>query len=107
VQSSAAVWTFLYPLPRLSGGVWEPGAAALHARGLLLVGVGLLLLHLDVARALGWPQLFGGSADDPPPPVVVASAVVLIVNVLGLVSGASILTMTIVNALVPSSGAAG
>ena len=109
----AGTWTFLYPLPRLSGGAWEPAAAAVHLGGLLLVGVGFLLLHLDVARALqvrygsvaralGWPQLFGGSSAEPPPPAVVASAVVLIVNVLGLVAGASILTMTIVNALVPA-----
>jgi cytochrome c oxidase subunit I len=108
----AGTWTFLYPLPRLSGGAWEPAAAAVHLGGLLLVGVGFLLLHLDiaralqarygsVARALGWPQLFGASSAEAPPPAVVASAVVLIVNVLGLVAGASILTMTIVNALAP------
>ncbi len=108
----AGTWTFLYPLPRLSGGAWEPAAAAVHLGGLLLVGVGFLLLHLDLARALlarygslanalGWPQLFGRSSAEPPPPAVVASAVVLIVNVLGLVAGASILTMEIVNALAP------
>jgi cytochrome c oxidase subunit I len=108
----AGTWTFLYPLPRLSGGAWTPAAAAIHLGGLLLVGVGFLLLHLDiaralqsrygsVARALGWPQLFGRSAAEPPPPAVVASAAVLIVNVLGLVAGASILVMTIVNALAP------
>jgi cytochrome c oxidase subunit 1 len=109
----AGTWTFLYPLPRLSGGAWTPEAAAVHLGGLLLVGVGFLLLHLDiaralqarygsVARALGWPQLFGRSSAEPPPPAVVASAVVLIVNVLGLVAGASILGMEIVNALAPS-----
>src|SRR5215470_9974603 len=36
-------WTFLYPLPAISGGAWEPGAAALYLGGLLVVGVGFLL----------------------------------------------------------------
>jgi cytochrome c oxidase subunit 1 len=109
----AGAWTFLYPLPRLSGGAWTPLAAAVHLSGLLLVGVGFLLLHLDVARAifarygslgraLGWPQLFRGSREEPPPPAIVASTMVLIVNILGLVSGAGVLAMSIVNLLVPS-----
>ncbi len=113
ISGYAAGWTFLYPLPRLSGGVWSQTAAAVHLTGLLLVGVGFLLLHLDVARAifakygslgraLGWPQLFGRSTEEPPPAAVVASTMVLIVNVLGLVSGAGILVMSIVNLLVPN-----
>jgi len=113
IAGYAAAWTFLYPLPASSQGVWSNGAAALHLAGLLVVGVGFLLLHLDVARAifkrygslgnaLGWPQLFGGSTAEPPPASVVASTMVLIVNVLGLISGASILVMSIVHLLVPS-----
>jgi len=108
----AGAWTFLYPLPQL-GKSWTPGAAALHLSGLLVVGVGFLLFHLEVGRAilqrygslgraLGWPQLFGGSSEPPPPPAVVASTMVLIVNGLGLLSGATVLVMSIVSALVPS-----
>jgi cytochrome c oxidase subunit I len=105
-------WTFLYPLPGKSMGMWGPGAAALFMGGLLVIGVGFLLLHLDVARAivarygnfaraLGWPQLFGHDDGKAPPPTVVASAMVTVVNVIGLVVGASILTMMLVNLYVP------
>ena len=111
----AGAWTFLYPLPAKSGGVWEAGAAALHLSGVLLIGVGFLLFHLDtgrailskygsIGRALGWPQLFGGSTEEAPPPTVVASTMVLIVNVLGLLSGASILAISLVNLFVPEFG---
>ena len=63
-----AGWTFLFPLPGTSMGLWSTGAAALFMGGLLIIGVGFVLLHLDIARAiitrygglgrgLGWPQL--------------------------------------------------
>ncbi|MBC7811594.1 MAG: cbb3-type cytochrome c oxidase subunit I, partial [Burkholderiales bacterium] len=81
--------------------------------GLLVIGVGFLLMHLDIARAivarygnfaraLGWPQLFGHDDGKAPPPTVVASAMATIVNIVGLVAGASILTMMLVNLYVPS-----
>lgn len=106
-------WTFLYPMPGKSMGMWSPGAAALFMGGLLVLGVGFLLMHLDIARALiarygnfaralGWPQLFGTDDGEAPPPTVVASAMVTIVNVIGLVVGASILTMMLVNLYIPS-----
>lgn len=106
-------WTFLYPMPGKSMGMWSPGAAALFMGGLLVLGVGFLLMHLDIARALiarygnfaralGWPQLFGTDDGEAPPPTVVASAMVTIVNVIGLVAGASILTMMLVNLYIPS-----
>jgi cytochrome c oxidase subunit I len=105
-------WTFLYPMPSKSMGMWSQGAAAMFMGGLLVIGVGFLLLHLDVARAiiarygnfaraLGWPQLFGVDDGKAPPPTVVASTMVTIVNVTGLVVGASILTMMLVNLYVP------
>ncbi len=111
----AGAWTFLYPLPANSGGAWEASAAVVHLSGVLLIGVGFLLFHLDtgwailkkygsLGNALGWPQLFGNSTADAPPPTVVASTMVLIVNVLGLVSGAAILAISIVNLLVPEFG---
>jgi cytochrome c oxidase subunit 1 len=107
----AGAWTFLYPLPQHSGGAWAPSAAAVHLSGLLVVGVGFLLVHLETARAimarygslgraLGWPTLLGRD-ESPPPPAVVASTMALIVNTLGLASGAVILVMSIVAALAP------
>src|SRR5437762_1414683 len=70
VGGFAAAWTFLFPLPAHSQGVWGPGAAAAYLVGVLVVGVGFLLLFLDtgraiiskygsLGRALGWPQAFG------------------------------------------------
>jgi cytochrome c oxidase subunit 1 len=109
----AGAWTFLYPLPQHPQGQWSPEAAAIHLAGLAIVGVGFLLFHLDTARAimaryqslgnaLGWPQLFGRSGEEPPPATVVAATMVLIVNVLGLISGASIIVMSIVGILNPA-----
>jgi len=74
----AAGWTFLFPLPAHSLGVWGTGAAACYLIGVLLVGVGFLLLYLDTGRAilrtygslpnaLGWPQAFRGSTAPAPP----------------------------------------
>lgn len=107
----AAGWTFLFPLPANSLGQWSEHAAAMHLAGLLLIGTGFLLFHLDtgraiigkygnLSRALGWPQLFGRS-EDMPPAVIVASTMVLIVNTLGLVSGATVLAISLVNLYVP------
>lgn len=106
-------WTFLYPLPGKSMGMWSTEAAAVFMGGLLVIGVGFLLMHLDMARAiiarygnfaqaLGWPQLFGKDDGKAPPPTVVASTMVAIVNIVGLVVGASILTMMLVNLYLPS-----
>lgn len=109
----AGGWTFLYPLPAQSMGIWSVHAAALFLGGLLLIGTGFLLLHLDIARAilkeygslgraLGWPQLFGPDDGKAPPPAVVASTMVLIVNILGITAGAAILVMSLVNLYQPS-----
>ncbi len=106
-------WTFLYPLPSQSMGLWSQEAAALFMGGLTVIGVGFLLMHLDIARALvsgygsfaralGWPQLFGQDDGQAPPPTVVASAMVTIVNIIGLVVGASILAMMLVNLYFPA-----
>lgn len=108
----AGAWTFLFPLPGKSMGMWSPGAAALFMGGLMVIGVGFLLLHLDIVRAivarygnlgraLGWPQLFGHDDGKAPPPTVVASTMASIVNIVGVVVGASILGMMIVNLYVP------
>ena len=109
----AGGWTFLFPLPsnQLSG--WGPIGAASYLFGLLSIGVGFLLLYLDFARAiiskygslgrsLGWPQLFGGSTAEPPPATVVAATMVLIINIAGILSGAVVLTLILVNLFVPA-----
>src|SRR6516162_11744653 len=52
VGGFAGAWTFLYPLPAQSGGVWAPGAAAVFLIGLISVGVGFLLFYLETGRAI-------------------------------------------------------
>src|SRR6185437_144882 len=70
----ASAWTFLYPLPVRSMGLWSINTAALFMVGYLLIGVGLLIFYLDAAaaiirrygnlgRALGLRWLFGGDID--------------------------------------------
>jgi cytochrome c oxidase subunit 1 len=93
----AGAWTFLYPLPAHSAGVWQPAAAAAFLVGLASVGVGFLVCYLETGRAiiarygnfskaLGWPLLFGGSQTEVPPPTVVASAAVTVFNGSGSLS---------------------
>jgi cytochrome c oxidase subunit 1 len=109
----AAAWTFLYPLPAHSGSVWEPGAAAVFLLGLISVGVGFLLFYLEtgraiiarygnLSRALAWPLLFRGSQDDVPPPTVVASAAVIVFNGIGIIVGAAVLVISLINLYAPS-----
>lgn len=106
-------WTFLFPLPALSGGAWEPWAAAMFILGYVAIGVGFLLHHLAIGtpiikaygglgRALGWAIAFRGA--DPaegPPPTIVAAAAVVIFNTIGIVVGAAVLVASLVNLLVP------
>ncbi len=112
VGGYAGAWTFLYPLPSRGMEVWTTWGAAAFLGGLLLIGVGFLLLHLDTGRAilsrygglgkaLGWPQLFGPSQADAPPPAVVASTMVLIVNTLALILGASIIVVNLISLFAP------
>jgi cytochrome c oxidase subunit 1 len=110
----AGAWTFLYPLPAKSMGVWGPHAAGSFVGGLVFIGVGFLLFYLDcavaiirrygsLAKALGLDQLFGsGPLDTSLPPTVVASTMVVIINVLGILVGAVVLVMSLLNIYVPS-----
>jgi cytochrome c oxidase subunit I len=109
----AGAWTFLYPLPAISGGMWGKTAAALFLGGMLLIGTGFLILFLEAARAiikeygslasaLGWPQILGKQTGFGPPPTVVASTMVCIVDITALITGAAILTMSLINVFVPS-----
>ncbi len=109
----AGGWTFLYPLPVHSLDVWSTNAAALFMIGYLLIGVGFLLFYLDamlgiirrygnLGRGLGLQWLFAGDLDKSHPPTVVASSMVVIVNSLGILAGAVVLVMCLINAYIPS-----
>jgi cytochrome c oxidase subunit 1 len=109
----AGGWTFLYPLPVHSMDQWSVNAAALFMLGYLLIGVGFLLFYLDallgviraygnLGRALGLQWLFGGAIDKSHPPTVIASSMVIITNSLGILCGAVVLVMSLVNAYFPS-----
>jgi cytochrome c oxidase subunit 1 len=105
----AGAWTFLYPLPAKSMGVWGPHAAGAFVGGLVFIGVGFLLFYLDCAlailrrygslwKALGLDQLFGsGPLDTSLPPTVVAATMVVIINVLGILAGAVVLVMSLIS----------
>ena len=108
----AGAWTFLYPLPVHSMGVWSINAAAVFMLGYLVIGVGFLLFYLDatlavirvygnLGRALGLQWLFGGTIDTAHPGTVVASTMVIIVNSLGILGGSVALVMSLINAFVP------
>jgi len=110
----AAGWTFLFPLPAHSGELWSVNAAAAYLFGLMFIGIGFLLLHLDIARgilsvygglgaSLGVKQAFGFAPEEQgPPPAVAASTMVLIVNILGILLGAAVLVVSLVNLYVPA-----
>jgi cytochrome c oxidase subunit I len=110
----AAGWTFLFPLPAHSGELWSVNAAAAYLFGLMSIGIGFLLLHLDIARGilsvygglgagLGVKQAFGFAPEEQgPPPAVTASTMVLIVNILGILLGAAVLVVSLVNLYVPT-----
>lgn len=109
----AGGWTFLYPLPVHSMNLWSVNAAALFMLGYLLIGVGFLLFYLDamlaiirvhgnLGRALGLQWLFRGKIDPAHPPAVVASSMVIITNSLGILAGAVVLVMCLINAYFPS-----
>lgn len=110
VGGFGAAWTFLYPLPVMSGGAWSATTAIVYLLGLLLVGTGFLILFLEagrgliatyggLGRSLGWPALFGSA--EAPPAAVVASTMVVVINVLGITSGAAVIAISIINAFVP------
>lgn len=112
VDGYGALWTFLYPLPVHGMGLWSPNASALFMFGYLLIGVGMLVFYLDAAagiirihgnlgRALGLQWLLGGTIDPDHPKAVVASTMVIISNVLGILAGAVVLVMSLVNAFYP------
>ncbi len=106
-------WTFLFPLPAISGGAWTSSAAASFILGYISIGVGFLLYYLEVGRkliskyggisgALAWPLAFGsGKPEDAPPPTIVAAMATTIFNTIGIVVGAAVLISSLVNLLMP------
>ena len=110
----ASAWTFLYPLPAISGNAWGVTGALLYLIGMLTLGIGFLLLYIDTGRAiikkygslakgLGWDVISGKKAEeDAPPTTVVASTMVTIVNTAALTSGAIVLIMNMINVINPS-----
>ncbi|MEQ1598688.1 MAG: cbb3-type cytochrome c oxidase subunit I [Methylotenera sp.] len=105
-------WTFLWPLPAKSMGVWSANAAAAFIAGLLFIGVGFLAFYFDAALAitrqygsilhgLGLNQLISGKINKDHPPTVVASSMVIIVNVVGILVGAIVLAVTLANLYFP------
>lgn len=106
-------WTFLFPLPAVSGGAWEAWAAALFILGYTSIGVGFLLYYLAIGypiirhygglgRAMGWHVAFGGAdPEESPPPAIVAATAVTVFNTLGIVVGAAVLVASLVHLLVP------
>lgn len=109
VGKFAAGWTFLYPLPAKSLGIWSVEAAAFFMIGLLLIGTGFLLLYLDIGiallkrygslgNALGLNVIFANKPLDPEhPTTVVAGTMVLIVNFIGIAAGAVVLALSLFN----------
>ncbi|MBK9251752.1 MAG: cbb3-type cytochrome c oxidase subunit I [Proteobacteria bacterium] len=107
-------WTFLFPLPAKSGGVWGVHAAGAFMLGYVAIGVGFLLLYLEVGRkligaygglggALGWRLISGRQdPDSAPPPAVIAAMATTVFNTIGTVVGAAVLASCLVNLYVPS-----
>src|SRR5699024_6341626 len=103
----AGGWTFLYPLPALSAGIWGPVGALLYLFGMLVLGTGFIVFYIDTGRAiikkygslgkgLGWDVISGKkSEEDAPSSTVVASTMVTIVNTTGLIAGATVIIMNI------------
>ena len=112
VGGFAGAWTFLYPLPAKSMGLWSNHAAAGYIGGLVFIGVGFLLFYLDCAvaiikrfgslvKGLGLDQLMSGRIDSSHPPTVVASTMVVIINTLGILAGAVVLVISLINLYAP------
>lgn len=110
----AGTWTFLYPLPAISAGGWGVAGSVLWLLGLQIIGLGLLLLLLDIGRAiikeygslgkgLGWDVIMGKKQEeDAPSATIVATTMVVIVNTVALISGTIVIVMNIVTTINPS-----
>lgn len=112
VGGYGGAWTFLFPLPVKSMGIWSVDAAVIFMLGYVVIGVGFLLFYLDtmravirtygnLGRALGLQWLFRGEIEASHPKTVVASTMVMITNSIGTLAGAVVLVLSIINAYIP------
>ena len=101
-------WYFLYPLPLMSQGVWQPWATLLFFIALAVLGVCWTIWTLDILRsiaqryllsaALGWNYVFGKPGPEVPP-LVLITTVSLIVGVAGFVAAVIVIALFAARAL--------
>ncbi len=112
VGGFAAGWYALYPLPFVNAS-WPSWATGTAIVSLMLLGVGWLVLQLDLLRAmaarygagrlLAWDYLAGREPSEPLPSAVLISSVCVIAGVLGTLSGAATLVMYLFKWMAPST----
>jgi len=105
VGGFGAAWTFLFPLPFESAGMWSTWATLTFLIGMALVGVAFMIycvdmlksvteVHGGLAGALGISWL-RGRTDEPPPTQIIAAAAVSIQGVITSAAGMTILAALI------------
>jgi cytochrome c oxidase subunit I len=106
-------WTFLFPLPAYSAGLYGKTGALLFLFGMLLLGIGYLVMYFYLAarltkeygglhKTLGWDYIFGGKKGYGPPPAAVATTMVIITNSIAILAGAYVLVASILNIINPA-----
>ncbi|GMT49615.1 MAG: cytochrome c oxidase subunit 1 [bacterium] len=105
-------WYMLYPLPFKNNGIWASWSTGLASISIMFLGVGWLLAQLDVLRALaaryglsnllGWQHFRKNTEDDDMPPIALVGSVSCIAGSLATVAGALLLTLYIIQWLIPS-----
>jgi cytochrome c oxidase subunit I len=106
-------WTFLFPLPAYSSGLYGKTGALLFLSGMLLLGIGYLIMYFYLAvrltkeygglhKTLGWDYIFGGKKGYGPPPAAVATTMVIITNSIAILAGAYVLVASILNIINPA-----
>ncbi|MDF2855005.1 MAG: cytochrome oxidase subunit [Neobacillus sp.] len=105
-------WTFLFPLPAYSAGLYGKTGALLFLFGMLILGIGYLVMYFYLAarlikeygglgKTLGWDQIFRGNKEYGPPPAAVATTMVIITNSIAILAGAYVLVASILNIINP------
>jgi cytochrome c oxidase subunit I len=112
VGGFGAGWYSLYPLPFV-GTVWPNWATGTTIVSLMLLGVGWLILQLDLLRAmaarygagrlLAWDYLGGREPSEPLPSAVLVATMCTIAGTLGTISGAATLVMYLFKWLAPTT----
>lgn len=106
-----ASWYQLYPLPFVNAA-WPQWSIGLTVVAMMLLGVGWLLLQLDMLRAIvvrhGLGGLLGlrvlaGAPGEALPPIVLIASVCAIAGGLGTVAGAAVMMLYLFQWLVPAT----